>query len=662
MNFFLFISLLTGIIQPKTSLLEVPIETQNLNILKSADFVPVALMDNMVIVEALPSGINRLEQAGVSYKTLLEPESFRQAKDNRSFYFVFPPFRKKSEEAKRFLEANGQILSEGENCYLYLTTQEFAQTLPQLRYEITYISLKPIVLPEIAFSDFLPKEPTKLEYNRVIDNIISQITPTELAQLLRELSGEVPVVVWGNLDTIRTRYATAPRNSVAIRYWYEKLLAFSGLDSVTFHPFIWESSHCDSNIIATKLGTTYPNQYYIIGGHIDNTSEIPNTYAPGADDNGTGSVAMLIAAKYLNTIPFKYTIRFIAWNAEEFGLYGSQAHAQEAHNRGDSILGVLNGDMIGTETINRDSLEIYTGSRPGSRALGDTFYSVNATYGLGLHIRRSTQMPQYSDHYPYYAQGYNSNCIIEADFCPYYHRTQDRITASSFDTIFFTKVVKGMVATLATLAQPDTLYKDIAVIEIIQPVGTIDSNTVVVPQAKVKNYGFNSETFSVTFRIGDFYNETRNKTLNPGQIDTVNFPAWLATQIGTHTTKCTTQLVGDMKQSNDYLINSVTVAPVGIAENSEPTVHFEDSKPNPFLTQTIIHYSLPSQAKVSLEIYNVVGNLVRTLKKEEVSKPGTYSITWDGSDDNGNKVPKGIYFYRLSVGEKKTIKKIIKLD
>jgi len=622
-------------------------------------------MDNTVIVEALPNGINVLKQERVDYKTLLKPESFQYAKEHRSFYFVFPPFRKKSASAFRFLTENGEVLSEGDNYYLYLTTQDFAQTLPQIRYEITHISLKPIILPELADNNFFFEAPAQLEFNRVIDNIISQITPTELAQLVRELSGEVPVTVSGSLDTIRTRYATAPRNSVAIRYWYEKLSSFSGLDSVTFHPFTWQANRCDSNIIATKLGTTYPNQYYIIGGHIDNTSEIPNTYAPGADDNATGSVAMLIAAKYLHSIPFKYTIRFIAWNAEEFGLYGSEAHAREARNRNDSIVGVLNGDMIGTETINRDSLEIYTGSRTGSRALGDTFYSVNTTYGIGLHIRRSTQMPQYSDHYPYYAQGYNSNCIIEADFCPYYHTTQDRITASSFDTIFFTKVVKGMVATLATLAQPDTLYKDVAVLAIIQPVGTIDSNTPITPQVRVKNYGFNPETFPIKFCIGDFYNETRTKTLAPGQIDTVNFPIWVATQIGTHTTKCTTLLSGDMKQTNDYVINSVTVTPVGIAENSDPqipkTLVLEVSKPNPFLSQTIIRYTLPKETAVSLQIYNVVGNLVRTLK-DGLEKPGIYSVIWDGADDNGNKVTKGVYFYRLSAGKNRVIKKVIKLD
>jgi FlgD Ig-like domain len=321
--------------------------------------------------------------------------------------------------------------------------------------------------------------------------------------------------------------------------------------------------------------------------------------------------------------------------------------------------------MIGNESINRDSLDIYTGSRAGSRALGDTFYSLNSTYAIGLHIGRSTQMPAFSDQYPYYEQGYNANCIIEGDFSPYYHTTQDRITANTFDTIFFSKVVKGMVATLATFAQPDTLYKDVAVLEITQPTGTIDSGSIIIPQAKVKNVGFNPETFSLSFRIGDFYNETRNKALAPGQIDTVNFPNWVANRIGTYATKCTTQLAGDMNSSNDYAVNSVTVQPLGVEENSNSlipqTFILENTSPNPFQTNTIIRYGLPKETSVNLQIYDVTGTLVITLKNGK-EKPGFYQVSWDGKNNQGKKVAKGIYFYRLEAETNKAIKKMIKLN
>ncbi|MGB9742883.1 MAG: FlgD immunoglobulin-like domain containing protein [bacterium] len=53
--------------------------------------------------------------------------------------------------------------------------------------------------------------------------------------------------------------------------------------------------------------------------------------------------------------------------------------------------------------------------------------------------------------------------------------------------------------------------------------------------------------------------------------------------------------------------------------------------------------------------------LVRQLKAS-AEKPGFYRVIWDGRDDKGNKVPNGIYFYRLSAGEFKAIKKMVKME
>jgi hypothetical protein len=197
-------------------------------------------------------------------------------------------------------------------------------------------------------------------------------------------------------------------------------------------------------------------QYWIIGGHFDCVSDSSLIYAPGADDNASGTVAAILASKYLNPYPFKYTVKFIGWNNEEGGAVGSAYHAWLARTRGDSILGVLNGDMIATEFTGNDSIRVYTSSRPGSIAIGDTFFTVNQRYNIGLQVRRDTFSDRGSDHYSYWENGYEAIFINEDDFSPHYHRTTDRIIAPEFDTIFLTNVIKAMVATIATLAQPDT--------------------------------------------------------------------------------------------------------------------------------------------------------------------------------------------------------------
>ncbi|MFQ6002794.1 MAG: FlgD immunoglobulin-like domain containing protein [Candidatus Zixiibacteriota bacterium] len=61
-----------------------------------------------------------------------------------------------------------------------------------------------------------------------------------------------------------------------------------------------------------------------------------------------------------------------------------------------------------------------------------------------------------------------------------------------------------------------------------------------------------------------------------------------------------------------------------------------------------------------MKIYNVLGQLVRTLVNEP-KESGTYEVIWDGRDDNGNEVASGIYFYRLQAGDFTEAKKMLLL-
>lgn len=80
--------------------------------------------------------------------------------------------------------------------------------------------------------------------------------------------------------------------------------------------------------------------------------------------------------------------------------------------------------------------------------------------------------------------------------------------------------------------------------------------------------------------------------------------------------------------------------------------------PNPFNPVTNIEFSLPRVAHVRLDIYNIVGQKVRTLVDEEM-EPGRYVADWDGKDEKGNSVSSGIYFYRMDAGDFSDIKKML---
>ena len=71
--------------------------------------------------------------------------------------------------------------------------------------------------------------------------------------------------------------------------------------------------------------------------------------------------------------------------------------------------------------------------------------------------------------------------------------------------------------------------------------------------------------------------------------------------------------------------------------------------PNPFNPATTIQYALPQPADVQLTVYNVVGQVVRTLVAEHQSA-GRYLVAWDATNDNGHSLSAGIYFYRLQAG------------
>jgi hypothetical protein len=82
--------------------------------------------------------------------------------------------------------------------------------------------------------------------------------------------------------------------------------------------------------------------------------------------------------------------------------------------------------------------------------------------------------------------------------------------------------------------------------------------------------------------------------------------------------------------------------------------------PNPFNNETVIRFNLRRPAKVSLSIYNILGQKVRTLVEGRMSA-GSQTVSWDGKDDKGNDLSSGIYFYQLKAGEVSETKRLVLL-
>jgi photosystem II stability/assembly factor-like uncharacterized protein len=91
------------------------------------------------------------------------------------------------------------------------------------------------------------------------------------------------------------------------------------------------------------------------------------------------------------------------------------------------------------------------------------------------------------------------------------------------------------------------------------------------------------------------------------------------------------------------------------------TFYLAQNYPNPFNLETVIKYSLPIQSKVTLKIYNVLGEEVRTLV-DEVQTLGLRTINWNGQDNHGKPVSSGIYLYRIKAGVFTATKKMVLVE
>jgi hypothetical protein len=105
---------------------------------------------------------------------------------------------------------------------------------------------------------------------------------------------------------------------------------------------------------------------------------------------------------------------------------------------------------------------------------------------------------------------------------------------------------------------------------------------------------------------------------------------------------------------NEFRSPVATVALPGLA------LALHQNVPNPFNPQTSIRYDLPSFAHVQLAIFDVAGRRVRTLV-DEVQAAASHEVLWSGSDDAGNSVSSGVYFYVLDTGKERLTRKLVLL-
>ncbi|RPI97520.1 MAG: Zn-dependent exopeptidase M28, partial [Chloroflexi bacterium] len=138
------------------------------------------------------------------------------------------------------------------------------------------------------------------------------------------------------------------------------------------------------NLILTLPGQLRPDEVVILSAHLDSTArEAPEQYAPGAEDNASGSATLLEVARLLQGQSFERTLRIIWFTGEEQGLLGSAAYVAGLADPG-AVVGVVNLDMFGYDSDGDRCFEIHAGTLPESQQVAECFARSAAEYGQEL--------------------------------------------------------------------------------------------------------------------------------------------------------------------------------------------------------------------------------------------------------------------------------------
>ncbi len=179
--------------------------------------------------------------------------------------------------------------------------------------------------------------------------------------LVQEVSSSRIYEYARTLYSFDSKHVTQPGNARAIEYLQATLRSFGYEPELQwFEPSPGVRS---ANVVATLRGTSDPDVQYVVGSHFDSVRE-----GPGADDNTSGTTALLEVARVLARRPQAATIRFAWFTAEESGLRGSKEFVRVAKESGSRVVGGLNNDMLGWANDDRlDNTIRY--ANPGLRDL-----------------------------------------------------------------------------------------------------------------------------------------------------------------------------------------------------------------------------------------------------------------------------------------------------
>ena len=249
------------------------------------------------------------------------------------------------------------------------------------------------------------------------------------------------IVTW--LQDMGTRFTLSDdRRDVALKI--KKRLIIMGYPDARMDSFIVDRTYRDINyqqwqynVIARLVGNSYPDSVCIIGGHYDNILNTgdPFSIVPGANDNASGVAAAMEIARVMkkNRYSPRNTIEFIAFGAEELGLYGSNAYALESRQNSKKIKLMLNNDMIAYQPgSNQSTWIVNIIDYDNSHNLRIKAEEMCNRFSV-LNFNNDNTYNKQSDSYPFFLNGYKAIFFFSDYLDPNYHTLSDLAENCNFE-------------------------------------------------------------------------------------------------------------------------------------------------------------------------------------------------------------------------------------
>ena len=536
-----------------------------------------------------------------------------------------------------------------------------------------------------------------------LSNFVSSVTQ----ESVRDYYYRAEDPSWDNLKFHKDKNReenTSGHDSVKV-YLKETLESILGVGNVYIDEFPWSrgANSKGYNVIGVKEGTLgSASDIWIVGAHYDSYDSDNTGTAPGANDNGTGMVAVLEMARVINTRNSEATILFCFWDGEEpnwvsASSFGSGSYSGPSGSRawindhfttnpaeaiGEVLLwsrvkGNINMDMFGYPSVS-NTLWLYHGGDEWNGTIDETstYYptptSSNTLYESAEYYLENYGSDDsdpknyltvtgkgtmlYSDNISFSKAGIPSLEYAESDWGSdiHYHKWTDYYRPAGGDvfvddenpqTGFVSMVIRGSLALLADTANVD-LSPEVGTPVVLSDfdIRSQENHVLIswVTETEVENLGFILERRE---------NADQSWSTIATYLDHVELIGQGSTSSRSEYAFCDTALTTNCRyeyrlsevdfSGKKEVLKSSSVLYIDMARSNE-TLLKGNAYPNPFNPMLTIEYSLERDAQVSVRAYDICGHEIARLLETQNRSIGQYLLTW-----NANDLPSGIYLVHV---------------